>query len=251
MGNPLLGAGYFFQGLRLIFKPGIRRFALIPLLINILLFSSMITLGYQQFGNLVDWLISFLPGWLDWLRFLIWPIFALTVALVVFFSFSLIANLLGAPFNGPLAAAVERYLDDAARQESSSAGSLIKDSAAAILNELHKIGYFLLRAIPLWILFLIPGINLVAPVLWLIFSAWLLCQEYADYPMGNHDLSFSTQRKRLKQRRMVSLGFGFTTMLANMTPIFNFIVMPVAVAGATVLWKEQLREIPSTLDKKR
>jgi CysZ protein len=248
MGNPLQGAGYFIQGLRLIFKPGIRRFSLIPLVINIVLFSGLITLGYQEFGNLVDWLISFLPDWLTWLRLLIWPIFALTVALVVFFSFSMIANLVGAPFNGPLAAAVERYLDNGSLQEKSPPGSLIKDSAAAILNELHKIGYFLLRAIPLWILFLIPGLNLVAPILWLFFSAWLLCQEYADYPMGNHDLSFSAQRRRLRQRRMASLGFGFATMLANMTPIFNFIVMPVAVAGATVLWKEQLKEVVSTRD---
>ena len=35
--NPVTGAGYFFRGLSLINKPGVRRFVIVPLLINILI----------------------------------------------------------------------------------------------------------------------------------------------------------------------------------------------------------------------
>ena len=39
---------------------------------------------------------------------------------------------------------------------------------------------------------------------------------------------------------MLSLGFGGAVMLATLIPLFNFLVMPVAVAGATALRVEQI-----------
>ncbi len=237
--NPITGASYLFKGLGLIFKPGIRKYTLIPLCINIILFASLIWFGAQQFETLLDWMLSYLPGWLDWLRFLLWPLFAITAVLVVFFSFSMIANLIGAPFNGMLAEAVERHLAGQVVEQEGDWKALLKNIVPALVDELRKILYFLLRAIPLGVLFLIPGINLIAPFLWLAFSAWMLAFEYCDYPMGNHGLSFRDQREYLKQKRMLSLGFGGTTLLATMTPIANFLVMPTAVAGSTAMWVEK------------
>ena len=53
--------------------------------------------------------------------------------------------------------------------------------------------------------------------------------------MGNYGLTFSDIRKQIAGKRMLSLGFGATVTVATMIPIFNFIVMPVAVAGATAM----------------
>ena len=49
-----------------------------------------------------------LGAWLDWLRYLLWPLFVLTAVLLVFYTFSLLTNLIAAPFNGLLAEAVEK-----------------------------------------------------------------------------------------------------------------------------------------------
>ena len=51
----------------------------------------------------INWLLSPLPGWLDWLRYILWPLFAVAAVLVTFFTFSLVANLVASPFNGLLA----------------------------------------------------------------------------------------------------------------------------------------------------
>ena len=59
----------------------------------------------------------------------------------------------------------------------------------AVTGELGKIWYFLLRAIPVLILMLIPGLNAIGSVLWLLLGFWFLTMEYVDYPMGNHGLS--------------------------------------------------------------
>ena len=99
MSNPVSGFFYFFSGISLIFKPGIFRYAIWPLLINIVLFVGLVVLAYEQFQQLLTWLLSYLPGWLDWLHYLLWPLFAISIALVFFFTFTLLANFIAIPFN--------------------------------------------------------------------------------------------------------------------------------------------------------
>ena len=55
--NSITGASYFFRGLSLISKAGIRKFVIVPLIINVIIFSVLIAYGYQQFGELLDWLL--------------------------------------------------------------------------------------------------------------------------------------------------------------------------------------------------
>lgn len=236
--NPVTGAGYFFKGLSLLNKPGVRRFVIIPLLINVLIFAGLIWLSADQFGGFIDWMTPTLPDWLLWLTWLLWLIFGLVAFIVLFFGFSILANLVGAPFNSYLAAAVEKYLTGQAPPETGK--SVWQDILEAILGELKKILYYLLWAIPLLILNFIPGINLLSPILWAVFGAWMLSLEYTDYPLGNYGLTFSAIRRKISEQRMMSLGFGGAVMLATLIPLFNFLVMPVAVAGATALRVEQI-----------
>jgi len=236
--NPVTGAGYFFKGLSLLNKPGVRRFVIMPLLINILIFAGLIWLSADRFGGFIDWMTPSLPDWLLWLTWLLWLVFGLMAFIVLFFGFSILANLVGAPFNSYLAGAVEKYLTGQALPETGK--SLWQDVVDALLGELKKILYYLLWAIPLVIINFIPGINLLAPVLWAVFGAWMLSLEYTDYPLGNYGLTFPAIRRKISEHRMLSLGFGGAVMLATLIPLFNFLVMPVAVAGATALRVEQI-----------
>ncbi|MEJ2346342.1 MAG: sulfate transporter CysZ [Gammaproteobacteria bacterium] len=242
MTGAVKGAGYFIRGLALLRAPGVRRWVAIPLAINTVLFAAAIALGAQQFGQLVDWLLSFLPGWLDWLQFLLWPLFALFALVVTFFAFTVVANLVGAPFNGLLAEAVERHLRGAPPVDTGGWAAVLRDALPALVDELRKLAYFLLWGIPLLLLTLVPVVNLAAPFLWAWFSAWMLALEYGDYPMGNHGLRFAEQRRRLRRRLPLTLGFGAAVAVATLVPLFNFLVMPAAVAGASALWSEQLAE---------
>ncbi|MEA3291891.1 MAG: EI24 domain-containing protein, partial [Pseudomonadota bacterium] len=112
--------------------------------------------------------------------------------------------------------------------------------ATAIGSELRKWGYYLLWLLPLGLasLLLAP----IAPLLWFLFGAWMYSIEYADYPMGNHGLTFSGIRRALRGRRALSLGFGGAVMLVTMTPLLNLLVMPAAVAGATAMTVDHFPE---------
>lgn len=235
------GIHYLFEGLRLIREPGLRRYVAVPLLVSTLFFAGAIAGLSYWLEQLIELMLGYLPGWLEWLRYLLWPLFALVGVLIIFYSFSILTNLIAAPFNGMLAEAVEKHLTG---QPIETGGwqALLKDIAPSLLSELRKLGYFLLRAAPLGILFIIPGINIVAPVLWALFSAWMLAIEYMDYPMANHLLHFSEQKRRLKQRRFLAYGFGGGSLLMTMIPFVNFLAMPVSVAGATAMWVNELKQ---------
>jgi CysZ protein len=231
------GAGYFFRGISLMMKPGIRHYVLIPLLINIVLFVGV---SYYIFSHLGIWTDQMLPSWLEWLSWVLVPLFGLAFIIVGFFSFSIIGNLVASPFNGYLSAAVEAYLTGKKISEESY-GNMMKEVGRTIVNELRKFVYFALWAIPVLILSLIPFVNILA----LAITAWLLSLEYCDYPYGNHSVHFAEVRENLARKRPAALGFGGIVVFVTSIPVVNLFVMPAAVAGATALYVEKLREIPA------
>ena len=238
--NPVTGAGYFIQGLSLIQRNGVKRFVIIPLIINILIFTLMFWLLGGYVSDWLDSMTSSLPDWLAWLSYLIWLLFAFSAGIILFFGFSIVANLVGAPFNSFLAGAVEKSLTGQDPVDESGR-SLMQEISYAMSGELRKVLYFLMWGVPLLIMSFIPAINLVAPFLWAFFSAWMMAIEYGDYPLGNHGMNFVDIRNKLGEKKMLSLGFGGAVMLGTMIPLFNFLVMPVAVAGATAMRVEQFK----------
>lgn len=234
--NPLSGAAHFLRGFRLMVQPGVRKWMVIPLLLNILVFAGGIAAGAAGFAELVAWVQTATPGWLDWLAWLLWPLFVIAALLVVFYAFTLVAALVAAPFVGPLAAAVEHHLTGARPgDDEEGLKALATGVVADVGAEVRKLGYFAVRAVPLLLLFLIPVVNVLAPVAWFLFGAWTLAQEYLDAPLGNRGLRFPDQRPVLGQRRWTVLGFGAAAAIATAIPVLNFLVLPAAVAGATSL----------------
>ncbi len=234
----LSGIKYFLTGLRLVFKPGLKRFVIIPVLINMAIFAIGLWLGMSWFDRFLQ---SILPTWMAWAEYLLWPLFAIGYFLVVFYLFALIANILAAPFNGLLAEKAEHYLRGThLQQKDSSLKKVIIEIPQTIGSEISKLIYFLLRALPLLVLFLIPGINILAPLFWFLFSAWMLGLEYLDYPLGNHHVLFRQTRVIVRSHRSRCLSFGSLVSAMTMIPIVNFIVMPVAVVGATALFVDAI-----------
>ncbi len=243
MTNPVTGAGYFFTGLSLIFKPKIRRFVIIPFIINILVFVIMFAVLGSYFGGLVDQLMTYFQeqiSWFHWISWLLWILFFLLAAIVMFFTFSMVANIIGAPFNSYLAAAVEEKLTG--KRPPDSPASVLAEAGKAILGEAKKWLYYLMWVIPLLIVSFV--VAPLAPVLWFLFGSWMYSIEYSDYPLGNYGLTFPEIRRKLSEKRFLSLGFGGTVTIATLIPVFNFLVMPISVAGATAM---RVNEYPMQL----
>ena len=239
IGNLLKGFGHIFNGLKLITQPGLRRFVLIPLSINVTLFGGATWYIFIQFDEWMNRLLPDFPDWLSWIEtaliWLLWPLFSIMILLVIFYTFTFIANLIAAPFNSLLAEKVEKFLTDQPLDTGPGfpTSEMIKRSIA---SEIGKLFYFIKWWLVLFVLTLIPVINLVAPFIWVLFGAWMLSLEYLDYPMSNHNKFFKDINKQAISKRSLSLGFGGGVMLFTSIPVLNFIAMPAGVAGATSLW---------------
>ena len=240
--NIFKGFGYAIKGMKIISQSKIRRFVIIPLSINIVLFVAAIAVLFSRFDQ---WMQSFLPSfpdWLSWLEagimWLIWPLFAVTILFLVFYSFSFVANLIAAPFNSLLAEKVECMLKDQSLDATPSYPvlSVVKKSLA---SEIAKLFYLLKWSIILVIISLVPVVNIIAPPLWIIFGAWMLALEYLDYPMGNHEQYFKDINDQALAKKSLSFGYGTGVLLLISIPVINFIAMPAAVAGATALYVKE------------
>ncbi|QLE85101.1 MULTISPECIES: sulfate transporter CysZ [Shewanella] len=239
--KPKSGVNYFLDGFALIKRPGLRSFVFIPLMINLLLFGSVIYFAIGELERAFAWISAQLPDYLSWLNFLLWPLAVITLLVVLSFIFSSVMNWLAAPFNGLLAEKVEQHLTG---KDLNTGGTvdLIKDLPRILGREWIKLKYYLPRAIVFLLLFLVPFIGqTLAPVLWFLFSAWMMAIQYCDYPFDNHKVPFDDMKFALNQTKGSSFSFGATVTLFSMIPIVNFIVMPVAICGATAMWVDKYR----------
>jgi CysZ protein len=224
---------YLFKGLKLLTTPALRSFVLIPIAINVVLYSVALFLGYWYLDS---WITQAIPDSLHWLTWLIYPLFFISFCLVGFFTFSLLANLIAAPFYAKLAAKTLVVID--APQLSTFEPSAIQVWKA----ELNRLRYSLTRTLPLLILFLIPIVNLVAPLLWLGFSAWCVALEYFAFPLENRGVLFLEQKAQLSKMKFSALSFGGLVTLAQSLPVINIVIAPVAIIAATLYTQDKLQQ---------
>lgn len=236
-GNPMLGARYFMRGLSLLKKTGLKRFVAIPILVNALLMTALIYFAGGWLLDKIQWVVDWFPSWLSWLTWIITPVVALTLISVTLYFFSAVLNLITSPFNGLLSEAVEVQEFNATLPNEPMAQLVSR----TLLRELKKLTYFMPRYIGLLIVSFIPVVNFLSPALWFIFGAWVLTLQYLDYSLDNNGHSFSDLHTALKLQPLTTLGFGTVVAIGFMVPVFNLLVMPAAVCGATLYWSEQIK----------
>ncbi|NMP31360.1 sulfate transporter CysZ [Thalassotalea sp. M1531] len=233
------GAGYFLKGFDLINTKGLRRFVLIPLIINFIIFGVAFYFLFGQLNIFIEQLLSWLPEWLLWLEYIIWPFAIMTILIGFSFIFSALANWIAAPFNGLLSEKVEALLTN----KPLSGGTLsdvVKDIPRTLSREWCKFRYYLPRAIGFFIImWFIP---VIGQLIWFLFVSWMMAVQYLDYPFDNHKINFDLMKQQLNEKKGQSYGFGITTALFSMVPLVNMIVMPVAICGATALWVDHYKD---------
>ena len=247
-GNIAQGASYLSRGARLLTHRSLRLFVIIPLLVNIVIFGSLITLGFSYLSGLMDSLLGAIPDWLDFIKWILWPLIVITVSLITGYLFTAVALIIASPFNSLLAEKAEELITGKEVASLEGIRAALMEIPRAIVREILKLLYYVPMAVFVFILsiavnFLLPGIGtLVSPVLWFLLGAWMMSIQFVDYPMDNHQLSFADVKEAVRARRLSSMGFGGGVALCTGIPIVNFFVVPAAVVGATLLWCEELNQ---------
>lgn len=242
--NSSSGIDFFFQGFKLIQTKGLKRFVFIPLAVNLILFSISLYFLVGQLEIGINYIINLIPDWewLAWFKqgvsYFLWPLALISILLVYALVFGTAANWIAAPFNGLLAEKVELHLTGQGLGDTGLI-DVFKDIPRTMGRELAKLMYYLPRAIGFLLLFFL--LPVIGQVLWFMFSAWMMAIQYCDYAFDNHKVPFQNMRNTLNRSRSNSFTFGIMVSVFSMIPIVNFLVMPVAICGATSMWVHDLR----------
>lgn len=243
--------GYFLSALRLARQPGMRRWVILPLAFNIVLFTGLywlagsslagwvaaVSAGWQLEGSL-----AFLNGvitasiWL--LQLLVW------LALLMLFAstFTIAVQLIAAPFMGLLAEQVDREVSGSALPPESIAAMILRTFRREARKTWDWLWRTLLVGLLVLVLLFIPVINIVAPVIWFLWSGWLLGLQYVDYGADTRQVPFLSMKAAARRQRMLVLGFGCIVLAVTMVPLVNLVIMPVAVIAGVMIWHQALKQ---------
>ncbi|MBA3535408.1 MAG: hypothetical protein H0T84_02180 [Tatlockia sp.] len=68
--------------------------------------------------------------------------------------------------------------------------------------------------------------------------------------MDNNLINFQEMRLKIKEKSMLSLGFGCFINLASFVPFLNLITLPAAVIGGVILYCEEHIKTGKLLNKR-
>lgn len=230
---------HFVRGFRLLAKPGIRPWVVLPLLINIALFVGITLLAIDYFSTLM----GSLTGWLSFIAWLVWALFGLTLLFVYGYTFTIFANLIASPFYGVLAERTQHVLGHDTVAETLDLATIKAIAWRSFVRELRKLVYFLPRIVGILLLSLIlsfiPVLNLITPFIVFLWGAWSMSLQYLDYPADINQTSFDQLRQQAITKKRSIIGFGGLILLGSSIPLINLLVLPAAVTAATSFWLEE------------
>ena len=236
-----------FRGAALLLgRRGLRRYAALPFLVNVVLYVLAFGLfvsvlwswnfepvAWDFWGPAGRWLSGFVNR-LDWLMKLVAAILALAVA---FFTFTGVGMVLASPFNDLLSERVEATV--AGREGSGPAASLASGFGQTFRNVGHSFLNLFLQiffTLPTLPLLLIPGIGFL-PLL--LVSGWFAGYGFVDISMARH--CFRLRHKRLAMGRLFwkTLGFGLAMQVCFAVPVIGLLLLPAGVAAGTIAFVEE------------
>jgi CysZ protein len=226
------GMFYMLRGIRHLLTRGLKRFIIMPVILNFILFAGLFYVTYHYLFAYASYYLDKLPSWLGFLSGVFFIIFIICFFLLFLSMFSVVFNVLAAPFNGLLAEKTQKILYHSAPPSIPFTEMALR----SLKRQGQFLKYYLLRLLGIGLLFFVPFIQPIYPFLWFFFSAWMLSMQYQDFAMDNNLIGFKEMQEKIKNNKMRSLGFGSFINLASIIPVVNVLIMPAAVIGSTMLY---------------
>lgn len=236
----------FLDGVRLLGQ-GLKRvgthpkrlfLGLIPAFLSLVLFAILFAILIFFLGNIVDaatwyaqdWESSSLRGTVE---FLTGAAILGVAGLLAVLSYTAVTLAIGDPFYEAIAESIEDELggvpDEVETPFFKAMMRSLRDSGRLILTTL-------MLAIPLFFVGLIPVVGqVVGVVLGGLVGGWFLAVELTGVAFYRRGLGLKERRRLLRTQRKTALGFGVAVFLCFLIPLGGVLIMPVAVAGGTLL----------------
>ncbi|MFR9798281.1 EI24 domain-containing protein [Streptomyces sp. MS06] len=234
------GLGHLLNGQRWVARHGRRyAFGLLPALIALLFYTAALTVLALRGADLVAWATPFADGWTDpWAglfrRLLTVVLFALGLLLSVV-TFTAVTLLVGQPFYESLSAAVDRDVSPDGTAPASGL-PLWRELWVSARDGLRIVVRAGLWGLLLFALGFLPVVGQTAvPVIGVFVTGFFLTEELTAVALQRRGVDLRARLALLRSRKLLVWGFGAPLALAFLVPFVAVLLMPGAVAGATLL----------------
>jgi CysZ protein len=239
----VLGAGLLGRGLGII--------ASSPKLLLLGLIPAVISGALYLVGLIV--LIDFLPGlcrtatwfagdWAEGWRDLIQVLAGASIlgfaVLLGILTFTAVTLLIGDPFYERISELVEARHGGVPDEIEVGFWRSLRRS---LVDSIRLISLSVLFGIPLFLLGFLPVVGqTVVPVIGGAIGGWLLAVELTGVPFQRRGQRLRHRRAVLAKHKATTLGFGVAVFCSFLIPLGAILLMPAAIAGATLLSRQAL-----------
>ncbi|MET7903753.1 EI24 domain-containing protein [Streptomyces sp. NPDC005336] len=235
------GCGYLLKGQRWVARHGRWwGFGMIPALITLVGYAAALVGLFFWTDDVIAWATPFADDWSSpWLgvfRGALAMLFAAACLFLAVLTFTAVTLLVGQPFYESLSEAVDR-----------SEGGAVPESGLSLGRELwigSREAIALVVRVTLWsVLFFALGFvpvvgQTVIPALAFCVTGFFLTEELTSVALLRRGVLLKERRRMLRGRRLLTLGFGVPLAVLFLLPLVAVVLMPGAVAGATLLVRD-------------
>ncbi|MFI6075113.1 EI24 domain-containing protein [Actinoplanes sp. NPDC051343] len=237
------GASLLGRGLELVLRsPRLLALGLLPALIAGILYIVALIFLIRFVPDLARFATGFADGWASGLRDLLEVLAGIAIVgvavLLGMLAFTAVTLAIGDPFYERISELVERRyggVPDAVEV------GFWPSLGRSVIDSIRLITLSIVFGIPLFLLGLVPVAGqIVSPVLGALVGGWLLAVELTGAPFQRRGQRLRDRRRVLRANRPATLGFGVAVFLCFLIPLGAILLMPAAVAGATLLSRRVL-----------
>ena len=242
-GRFLSGVGLLLRGLGLYVRsPGLMLLGVLPALISAALFVTAFVLLAYAADDLAALVTPFADDWSTTARSLARVIAGLAFlglgGLLAVVGFTAVTLVIGDPFYEKISERVEERLGGTPDAVHVAFWPSLRRSAA---DSLKLVGLAVLVGIPLFVAGFLPVVGqTVVPVIGAAVGGWLLVLELTGAAFSRRGRRLPDRRAVLRADRPTALGFGVAVFVCFLIPLGAVLLMPAAVAGATLLARRSL-----------
>ena len=231
------GFHHLILGVRTIFQTkSIVRVVVPPVVLNVLIFVGIAWILVRLASNWADAVLG-AEWWYAVILSLLISLVILAVVVAVFMvAFVAITNIIGAPFYDKLADNLMKTGGGTVER------TLAADVVYSVKTEIKKIVLFALIQLGLAFLNALPILgSSVYLVFWFLVTAFFLGHSYLDFALGRTRRTFRQSLSWSARHFPETVGFGCAIFIAFLVPILNAFMVPAAVAGGVLLYRDLTR----------
>jgi CysZ protein len=239
------GIGMLLRGVKIYGRnPGLVLLGILPAVIAfVLLVAAVVTIGYFL-GDEARLLTWFADDWSKGARELVRLLAEIAIlgvsVLLAIVLYTALTLAIGEPFYEKIAEKVDDHCGGLANPVDVP---WYRDVWRGIKESVRLVALSAILGIALFLGGFIPFVGqTVVPVIGALVGGWALAIELTGVAFVRRGMHLRQRREHLRGRRFLALGFGTTVFVLFLIPGVNILVMPAAVAGATLLTRRVLGE---------